>query len=72
MVGLGAGDRIGAIVGGVIGAGAVIARPADAPNGALDAAPLVGRFQLTIPARMPVQNASYRSREGEISEADRP
>ncbi len=51
-------DRIRSIIRSIEGAGPVVARPADPPNGALGEAPLVGLFQLTMPARALAQNWS--------------
>jgi len=42
------------------------------PNGAPDEAPLVGLFQLTIPARAFAQNWSYSFGFWLSSDADRP
>jgi hypothetical protein len=42
------------------------------PNGAAELAPLVGRFQLTIPARMLAQKRLYSCGLPPISEALRP
>lgn len=42
------------------------------PNGAAEEAPLVGRFQLMIPARILAQNRLYSAGVPPISEAERP